>query len=66
MTNVSQRALRILLVILGLDATMKGLLMIFGANRIFNEVLQQTPRAGFAASSRASAMLLMLMTQDSG
>jgi hypothetical protein len=59
MTNVSQRALRILLVILGLDATAKGLLMIFGGKTLIMRLFPHPPESEITT-------LLLLVRQESG
>src|SRR5262249_34223747 len=59
MTNVSHHALRILLVILGLDATAKGLVMIFGGKALMMRLFPHPPESEITT-------LLLLMRQESG
>jgi hypothetical protein len=59
MTNFSHRALRILLVILGLDAAVKGLLMIFGGKALMMWLFPRPPESEITT-------LLLLMRQESG
>jgi hypothetical protein len=59
MTNVSHRALRTLVVILGLDATAKGLIMIFGGKALMMRLFPHPPESEITT-------LLLLMRQESG